>query len=55
MKNQSYTIIKSREQYDRYCDRLEEMVENETNPNALKATQVSLFKYVPSVSYNFKF
>ena len=29
--------------------------ENETNPNALKATQVSLFKYVPSVSYNFKF
>lgn len=33
MKKQSYTIIKSREQYDRYCDRLEEIVEEELNPN----------------------
>lgn len=29
--------------------------ESEANPNAVTATQVSLFKYVPSVSYNFKF
>lgn len=29
--------------------------ESENNPNALTATQISLFKYVPSISYNFKF
>lgn len=29
--------------------------ESESNPNAVITTQVSLFKYVPSVSYNFKF
>ena len=29
--------------------------ESESNPNALTTTQVSLFKYVPSISYNFKF
>ena len=42
MKNQSYTIIKSREQYDRYCDRLEEIVENETNPNEDEIELLSL-------------
>ncbi|MGI9525486.1 MAG: TonB-dependent receptor [Weeksellaceae bacterium] len=28
---------------------------DEDNPRQIKATQISLFKYVPSISYNFKF
>lgn len=42
MKNQSYTIIKSRDQYDRYCNRLEEIIEKETNPNEDEIELLSL-------------
>lgn len=29
--------------------------ENETNPNIIEAVQVSLFRWVPAITYNFKF
>lgn len=31
MKKQIYSIIKTKEQYDMYCDRLEDVIENESN------------------------
>lgn len=42
MKKQQYSIIKSREQYDKYCNRLEEIIEKSTNPDEDEIELLSL-------------
>lgn len=42
MKRGFYSIIKSREQYDEYCNLLEDIIENEINPNEDEIDLLSL-------------